>query len=109
MANGPNINNMAVSVPHVIAACKAIARARELSHKASPVERALIEAVSQRFVDPQPANRTQLNQAYADAMRSVWEAYPDDADVGALTAEALIDLRPWNQWTRDGNPAPFGN
>jgi tetratricopeptide (TPR) repeat protein len=106
MANGPNINNMAVSVAHVEAACKAIAKARELSPGATPVEQALIEAVSERFVDPQPANRKSLNQAYADAMRNVWKTFPNDGDVGALTAEALIDLKPWNQWTRDGKPQP---
>jgi tetratricopeptide (TPR) repeat protein len=52
------------------------------------------------------ANGKPLNQAYAEAMRSVWKAFPDDPDVGALTAEALIDLRPWNQWTRDGKAQP---
>jgi tetratricopeptide (TPR) repeat protein len=37
-------------------------------------------------------------------MRAVWEAYPDDPDVSALYAEALMDLRPWDLWTRDGQP-----
>src|SRR6185503_12578422 len=29
-----------------------------------------------------------------------------DADVGALFAEALMDLRPWDLWTHDGKPQP---
>ena len=36
----------------------------------------------------------------------VWKQYPDDADVGALFAESLMDLRPWDLWTADGQPQP---
>ena len=39
-------------------------------------------------------------------MRTVWKQYPDDADVGALFAESLADLRPWDLWTADGQPQP---
>ena len=39
-------------------------------------------------------------------MSEVWKTYPNDADVGALTAEALMDLRPWDQWTLDGKAQP---
>ena len=39
-------------------------------------------------------------------MRKVWRAYPKDADVGALFAESLADLRPWDLWTPDGKPQP---
>jgi hypothetical protein len=34
-------------------------------------------------------------------MRTVWQKYPNDLDVGAFFAEAMIDLRPWNQWLED--------
>ena len=39
-------------------------------------------------------------------MREVWRAHPDDADVGALTAEALMDLHPWDLFTSDGKAKP---
>ena len=39
-------------------------------------------------------------------MRKVWATYPDDADVGALTAESIMDLRPWDQWTPKGKAQP---
>jgi len=39
-------------------------------------------------------------------MRTVWKAHSDDVDVGALLAEALMDLRPWDQWTHEGQPQP---
>jgi hypothetical protein len=30
--------------------------------------------------------------------------YPKDPDVGALFAESMMNLRPWDQWTPDGKP-----
>jgi tetratricopeptide (TPR) repeat protein len=47
-----------------------------------------------------------LDEAYAAAMRSVWKAHPNDADVGALFAEAMMDLRPWDLWTPNSQPQP---
>jgi predicted amidohydrolase/tetratricopeptide (TPR) repeat protein len=39
-------------------------------------------------------------------MRVAFQANPSDTDVGALYAEALMDLRPWDLWTHDGRPQP---
>jgi tetratricopeptide (TPR) repeat protein len=39
-------------------------------------------------------------------MRALRAAHPDDADVGAFTAEALMNLRPWDLYARDGRPQP---
>jgi hypothetical protein len=44
--------------------------------------------------------------AFADAMREVVAAYPDDTDAGAIFAEALMDTIPWNYWTAEGEPRP---
>jgi tetratricopeptide (TPR) repeat protein len=101
---GPNINN-----PEMDEAMSKLAY--EMSQKAldmssSGVERDLIEALSRRYVWPAPEDRTEQNQAYADAMREVWARHPEDADVGTLFAEALMDLRPWDLWTPDGKPQP---
>jgi tetratricopeptide (TPR) repeat protein len=106
LANGPHINNTQVDEAHAKAAWKALTKARDLVGKASPVDQALIDALGKRYADPQPEDRKPLDTAYADAMRKVWETHPDDADVGALTAEALMDLRPWDQWTPAGKPQP---
>ena len=38
------------------------------------------------------------NDAYADAMRAVWRAHPDDLDVCALFAEAVMNRTPWALW-----------
>lgn len=106
VANGPHINNPAVPPERAKAAWEALNRARGLADRASSVERALIETLASRYADPQPEDRKPLDQAYADAMRRVWKAHPKDADVGALFAEALADLRPWDLWTPEGAPQP---
>jgi tetratricopeptide (TPR) repeat protein len=105
-ANGPHINNPVVPEDRAKAAWEALEQAKALAAGASPVERALVEALASRYALPQPADRKPLDQAYADAMRGVFRAYPKDADVGALFAESLADLRPWDLWTADGSPQP---
>lgn len=106
LANGPHINNPAMSEAQSRDAWAALGRAMALRGKASPVERALIEALATRYADPPPADRRALDEAYAAAMRGVWRAHPGDADVGVLFAEALMDLRPWDLWKADGSPQP---
>jgi len=106
LANGPHINFPMVPPPAAEAAWKELQLAEQNADKASPVEKALIEALSHRYANPQPEDRKPLDEAYAAAMREVWKQFPDDQDVGALFAEAMMDLRPWNQWTLEGEPNP---
>jgi tetratricopeptide (TPR) repeat protein len=104
LAHGPHINNPVLPEDRARLAWKALTRARERAPKAAPVERDLIEALGKRYADPPPADRAALDQGYADAMRALRKKYPGDADVGALTAEALMDLHPWDLYTQDGAP-----
>ncbi len=106
LACGPHINSMVVPLPAAEMAWKEIALAKKHASKGSPVERALIDAQAKRYANPQPEDRSALDRAYADAMREVWKKFPNDADVGALLAEAMMDLRPWDQWTPEGQPEP---
>jgi tetratricopeptide (TPR) repeat protein len=106
LANGPHINNPAVDEAHGKAAWDALGQAREFVRQATPAEHALIDALTARYAMPQPADRKALDQAYADAMKQVRQAYPDDTDAAALYAEALMDLRPWDLWKADGTPQP---
>ena len=62
--------------------------------------------LGKRYANPQPADRSGLDRAYAAAMREVWRNFPQDPDAGALFAEAMMDLRPWDQWTPEGKPQP---
>ncbi len=55
---------------------------------------------------PAPADRKPLNEAYAKAMREIWQANQTNPDVGALFAESMMNLRPWDLWTPNGMPQP---
>jgi tetratricopeptide (TPR) repeat protein len=106
LACGPHINSMAVPQAEAKLAWKELKLAQKDAGHAEPVEQALIDALAKRYANPQPEDRSGLDRAYADAMREVWKKYPKDPDVGALFAEAMMNLRPWDQWTPDGKPQP---
>lgn len=108
-ANGPHINDPAVPADRAAAATEAVRRARAVGASASPVEQALIAALATRYASPQPGDRGPLDSAYAEAMRGVRRAFPADADVAALTAEALMDLHPWDLYEEDGRPKAWTN
>lgn len=105
-ACGPNINLPAVDPAHAALAWNALTRAQAGAAHGTPVEQALIHAQAQRFTEKYDSARRTLDEAYAAAMRTVWHAHPDDADVGVLFAEAMLDLRPWDQWQADGAAQP---
>lgn len=106
IAAGPNINNPSMDEKRSRAAQEAVTRAVELSKKSFDVERELIVALSKRYVWPPPQDRSALDLAYANAMREVYQRHPNHPDVGALFAESLLTLRPWDQWGPDGEPRP---
>jgi len=106
LACGPHINAMAVPPAAAELAWKELGLAQKNAGNAEPIEQALIDALVKRYANPQPEDRSGLDRAYADAMREVWKKYPADPDVGALFAEAMMNLRPWDQWTPDGKPQP---
>lgn len=104
LCNGPHINNPAMPPERSEAAWQALTNAVALRAKANPIEQALIDALSKRYAWPAPEDRRPLDEAYAAAMRDVWQAHRDDPDVGTLYAEAVMDLHPWDLWTKDGQP-----
>jgi len=106
LASGPHINFPLVPPPAAALAWQELTLARAAAAQASPVERDLIDALGHRYANPQPADRSALDLAYANAMREVWHKHPDHPDVGVFFAEAMMDLRPWDQWTLEGQPQP---
>ncbi len=83
----------------VAAAFEATANAQRLAVSATPVEKALIEALSARYPQAAPGDDMEAwNDAYADAMREVHRAFGDDPDVSALFAEAIMNCTPWALW-----------
>jgi tetratricopeptide (TPR) repeat protein len=106
VANGPHINNPTLDPEHENAALEALEIAKGFTQGRTEIELQLIAAVSHRYSADHPQDRHHLDVAYADEMRKVWRAHPRDADVGTLFAEAMMDLRPWDLWTLDGDPQP---
>ena len=104
-AAGPNIN-LPMDEAGARTANAAIAQAVALAPHASAAEQAYIAALATRYSAEPGARRAALDTAYSVAMRKLRKRYPADADAGALFAESLLDLNPWNQWTRDGKPNP---
>lgn len=82
-------------------------RALELVDGASSVERALIRSLEQRYPSSDPEEVTAIwNDNYANFMREVYRAHPDDHDIGALFAEAIMNRTPWQLWDiKSGKPA----
>jgi tetratricopeptide (TPR) repeat protein len=103
LALGPNIN-LPMSREAGKHAYEAMQKARALASNATPEERAYIDALAVRYSAEPQENREQLDAAYAEAMGKVWARYPNDADAGALYAEAMMDQQPWDYWTSDGQP-----
>ena len=106
LANGPHINFPMVPPPAAAEAWSELTLAQQNAGSASPVEQALVAALARRYANPQPDDRGPLDKAYADAMREVSKKFPRDTDAGVLFAEAMMDLRPWDQWTPEGQPQP---
>ena len=50
-----------------------------------------------------------LQEKYAAEMEAVASAYPDDADIQAVCAEALLCLSPWDLYTRPEGAKPAPN
>jgi tetratricopeptide (TPR) repeat protein len=81
--------------------------ARRFAPGAGEMQAALIQALSRRHAADPKADRRSLDQAYAAAMEAVQARFPQDAHVALLTADALMNLSPWDYWA-DGGRTPKG-
>jgi len=106
-ALGPNLNLALTDETKAREAHRAAQKAAAMRGNATPVERALIDAMAQRYADPPPEERQRLDHAYASAMREVAKRFPHDPDVATLFADALMLLsKKWRQWAPDGDRGP---
>jgi tetratricopeptide (TPR) repeat protein len=104
---GPNYNAPIMDPASVPKAWDALQKALAVADKVTEKERDLIQALTKRYAEKPPEKRTELDEAYANAMREVAKKYPEDADVQTLAAEAMMDLHPWNLWQRTGEALPW--
>ncbi len=86
-----------------------IQKAQMHMHRCTAVEVDLINALSARFQQPHPVTQDEYNHwddAYADAMRVVYQKHSTDRDVMALFIEAMMTRTPWKLWdVKKGVPA----
>ncbi|KAB1158129.1 tetratricopeptide repeat protein [Flavobacterium luteum] len=103
---GPNYNG-GMEKDNFERAFDAVQKAKLLTSSSTEREKDLIEALSQRYSNDTTVVRAVLDAAYAVAMRKVYKKYPNDATIGSLFAESLMDMHPWNLWNKDGTAQPW--
>ncbi len=104
-AVGPNYNRQwsdfdeGEKTEYLGRALEAVEAASDRAGSVELVERALIEALAARYPsDPSVEDFGPWNDAYSNAMREVYRAHPNDMDVTALFAEAMMNRTAWQLW-----------
>lgn len=103
---GPNIN-LPMDQASVSTAYEAAQKAINLLDNETKKEKDWIAALSRRYSKEKLENRSNLDSAYADAMRKLAEKYPDDPDINTMFAESIMDLHPWDYWIKSGKAQPW--
>jgi tetratricopeptide (TPR) repeat protein len=103
---GPHIN-YPMDADANARALAVLEKARSLDLANGDMQVMLVEALSKRHSADPNADRKVLDQAYADAMEAVQARFPNDPHVAVLTADALMNLTPWDYWG-DGGRMPKG-
>ncbi|HRD58699.1 MAG TPA: hypothetical protein PK504_11650 [Ferruginibacter sp.] len=99
---GPNYNG-GMENDHYERAYEAIQKAILLSRtNATEKEKGLIQALAYRYVKEPVKDRSSLDSAYAEAMKLLYQKFPNDADVATLYAESLMNLHPWDLQDKAG-------
>ncbi len=102
LAYGPNINDIGYAASPE--ALEAVRQAKHLSEKISQEEKALIDAITVRYSPDASKSREKLNRDYAEAMKRAWEKFPDNSDIAALYADALMIEHPWDLYDKEYEP-----
>lgn len=100
---GPNYN-AGMEKDNIQRAYKAAQRAAELAGNCTLKENMLIMTLTMRYDSVETEDRSWNDEMYAFSMGSLYDAFPDDPDIGALYAEALMNQHPWDLWNSDGTP-----
>jgi tetratricopeptide (TPR) repeat protein len=103
---GPNYN-APMSKELLGPANEAVNNAKMYLYNSTPKEKGLIEALSKRYPKNADEDPMPYYEAYADAMRELARKFPDDIDIQAMTAESLMNLHPWDMFSKSGEPRPW--
>lgn len=109
LALGPNINvtnngQAVLSAEAHFQAFTAIQRALQLKSYASVKERDFIDALAVRYSNESSVSRSGLDLDYMNAMRKLYQKYPDDNDAASLFAESMMTTMPWDYWVNPDTP-----
>lgn len=106
LALGTNINDPAPA-ERLTRAHAQLVVAQRLARNGDDVEQGLVAALGQRYAADSAGDQSAREQRYAEAMGALAVRFPDDADVGALHAESMMNLHPWRLYAADGTPEPW--
>lgn len=105
MAYGVNYNYaMLQNAPE---AMEAMARAWKTVNNETALEKDIISTLSARYNADTSVSRSRQNADYEKAIRKVLDKYPDDGNVNALYADALMVQHPWDMYDINGKPKPW--
>ncbi|MEM1399580.1 MAG: tetratricopeptide repeat protein, partial [Pseudomonadota bacterium] len=112
-AAGPNYNlpwhryDAAGRADALATAYDAVVAAQANREGASTVERALIDALVERYPQREPVDDMRpWDRAFTDAMRTIMNGFPNDLDVISVFVEAIMNETPWKMWDlKTGAPA----
>ncbi|MDP6962972.1 MAG: hypothetical protein QGF46_02280, partial [Planctomycetota bacterium] len=99
---GVDVNNDYVSEREAKFANVAITEAKRLVAGQQSKEAAFIESAALRAVYPMPKDRSELDASYSLRLERASSEYPNDADLGTLYAESMMNMQRWNYWTPEG-------
>jgi tetratricopeptide (TPR) repeat protein len=103
LALGPYYNNYSYKMSSAVPA--ALVSLQRSNTGASTKENDLANAMLQRYSsDTTNADRKQLDQHYAEAMKLVSVKYPADNDIKVLYIDAVMLCHKWDFWNNDGIP-----
>ena len=105
LALGTNINDVAPA-ERLKQGYTHLAEAQKRKSAGSDVEQGLVDALSKRYVAEPTGDQMVREQAYSAAMGELSKKFSEDLDVATLYAESMMNLRPWQLYTKDGTPQP---
>ncbi|MBL0008067.1 MAG: hypothetical protein IPP25_13095 [Saprospiraceae bacterium] len=103
---GPNYN-AGMDPGHYERAFEAMQSANKYAASCTEKEKGLIKAMTVRYTREVPENRSHLDSAFMEAMKTMHQKYPEDVDIASIYAESLMDMHPWDLWEKDGAAKPW--
>ena len=67
----------------------------------------MVEALALRYPKNAEEDTAPLNVAYSEAMTDLAKDFPEDVDITVLAAESLMNLHPWDMFTKSGEIQPW--